>query len=204
MDRLDVAAIRVKHERSVIPGVILWSQSRCAVVPAASGESRFMKRIHSFAIRRLKRYMDVARNRLAAAQPKDGLLVSPEADMAWLVDIVAISHQLLHTQRSKRSLVKGNGAFEVANRDAYVIQHNQLSSHLIELETGCDFGGRSQETDKSATLSMGTKLAISGAKATISLFIAEALQERPRAPECCKYAANDDYPKRDFEDVKIG
>src|SRR5262245_34401129 len=80
MDRLDVVAIGIEHERRIV-GRVIGAQARRAVVAAAGRKRGLLESVHRIAISRLERQVDTSSElaqRLLAAHAGDEQLVEPE------------------------------------------------------------------------------------------------------------------------------
>lgn len=96
----NIDPVRIKHERAIIIGMIIWPKSRCAVVFSACREGRFKKRINFGARRCRKGNMRTRPARAAIAQPEEWL---PGSTVAYAMIPASLLRSNLHDRRDIQS-----------------------------------------------------------------------------------------------------
>lgn len=124
--RLDVVAVRVKHERSVVAVGILRTRSGRAVVATACCECRGMKRIDLIWRLSSESHMDRRAGRIGERDHKVIKVLGSERD----VGNVASLAELRKPQGCKRGLVERSTALEIRDPDRYVIDDNASNWHV--------------------------------------------------------------------------
>lgn len=124
---LDVVAVRVKHERSVVAVGILRTRSGRAVVATACCDCRGMKRIDLIWRLSSESHMDRRAGRIGERDHKVIKVLGSERD----VGNVASLAELRKPQRYKRRLVERSTALETRDPDRYVIDDNARVGRLI-------------------------------------------------------------------------
>jgi hypothetical protein len=77
--RLDVVAIGIEHKGAVVVRVILWTQPRRAIVPAAGGECRAVEGVDGTAVAGGDRNVQRGLESAFAADPEIGLTLLAES-----------------------------------------------------------------------------------------------------------------------------
>src|SRR5262249_13170584 len=122
----DVVTVRIEHERAVVVGVIVRTQSRRPVVLAAGREGGLVERVDLRARLGAKRHVDM---RYAAKG-----LAHPEVGLGWYAETRGILelHDDRIAERRERRTVERLALRYVGNRNAGVIDHRSpflMDSH---------------------------------------------------------------------------
>src|ERR1700730_11336094 len=70
---LDIVAVRIEDERTIVIGMVIWAYSWLSIVPAAGGDRCIMKLVDGCAIRRRKGDMGTCLRGLSPPDPEEGL-----------------------------------------------------------------------------------------------------------------------------------
>src|SRR6185437_16351471 len=131
--RLDVVAIGIEHEGAVVVRMILWTQTRRAIVAGAGGECRAIKGVDGTAViggdRNVQRRLEPA----FAADPEIGLALLAESGSG--ASAVSMVRPYLHDQRvaerRQRLFVERLGTRVVGNGKADMIDHGNLPADAV-------------------------------------------------------------------------
>lgn len=119
-DRLEVVAVGVDHEGSVIVRVIVRSQARHAVVSGTGDQCGLVEGVNSGVIRRRQGHMDARRLRVRGADPESGRTVSAKARAALP------GRQPGVTQRRQGRLVKARERVELCGPKSNMVEHDEF------------------------------------------------------------------------------
>src|ERR1700726_4579332 len=122
--RLDVVAIGIEHEGTVIMRMIVWAKSGLAVVACAGAKGGRMEGIDLRARARFESDMKPPAERAARADPELRPRLAPEPRMRVPARLLRrYLDDQLEAERLERLFVEGKRAFEIADGKADVIEH---------------------------------------------------------------------------------
>src|SRR5512133_521173 len=130
-DGLDVVAVGVVYERSVVVLVVVGPQPGRTVVLAASCGRSLVERVHGRTVRALER--DVDGVRLALPDREHGLALGAESTTGPALEL----HQPI-AERLQRLLVELLTPLIVTDRDDEVVEHRP-SFRAVDAAAGLDF-----------------------------------------------------------------
>src|SRR3954471_3089081 len=125
--RLDVVPVRIEHKGAVVIRVIVRADGGSAVVPSACCDGGLIEGIDARAVLGDDRDVHRAIEPALAADPKVRLAVGAETGGLCLLLLLLHLHEQHVAKRSERTLVKGLGSRVVRYREAYVVDHAQLT-----------------------------------------------------------------------------
>jgi hypothetical protein len=71
-DCLDIVAVRIEDEGSIVIRMVIWAYSRLSIVPAAGGDRFIMKSVHGGPILCRKGYVSTCLRSVSPCDPEEG------------------------------------------------------------------------------------------------------------------------------------